>query len=617
MAKVKSKGYKTDTLMGRVYAALVSDLSTGAGLIDHRYARINEVVRRCEAKDDYRELRELTLAMPEPDFEGKAWEFKARYQIKNYLKRYIFSNDLYSTEELETLTNAKFVELQTQLSAPRAPYKVQTELVLKRARRIVKDVLGTFDPIEHGNSCRFSTKACVGFPTSRSYLHDKTNEMPSGSYGHLRWFTTQRIIDKHLDDAFYYKDRDLLPQGGENGPFGEVVIDALDLINVPKSFKILRGMSPNTLLGSYHSYGLGAMIAERLKKVGIDISRQPELHKKVAKRESARNRRILVTADLSNASTCYTSVLVRKLVPYEWYRHLNLGRLSQINIAGRRHYMASFMAMGIGFTFPLQTLLFYAIIKATQELLGKKGFISVFGDDLIYHRRIHPYVVSILTDCGFTLNMDKTFVQSSFRESCGGDYFDTRDVRPANPEGVGSVLGKWKYLSFLHKIINGLTFRWSEHDLPSTIHLLKRELLSVGGPIFSIPDDLPDYAGVKRITCNWYEPFRQPVFDRGYQAYLFTCLVEVPHKIPVPTLIAYYWDKLRSMGSGEDERPSSLWRTVRDTIDWIPAPASKQPKNYRSRITRRRLKLLIPHTAEKGGRSTTIKVHQAISILAS
>lgn len=613
MAKVKEKiGYHTDRIMGRVYAALVSDLSTSAGLEDKRYNSVHSVVAECEKLGDYARLRELTITMPEPDFNGPRYSFKARYQIKNYLKRYSFSKDLYSLTDLTKSTNAKFLELQESLARPRAAYKQSTEVVLKRARQIVKSVLGPYDRDEHYSSCRFSTKACVGFPTTRSYLHVKAEGPLTGSYGHLRWLKDYCATDELFCRAFSSETQE---------------IDALNLINVPKSYKTLRGIFPNTLIGSFHSYGLGVMIQKRLEKVRIDISRQPELHKQVAKQES--KKQSLVTADLSNASNCFTSVLVRKLVPREWYRHFDLGRLQTISIEGKRYHMASFMGMGIGFTFTLQTLLFYAIIAAIQELLGRRGFISVFGDDLIYHRRLHPYVVSVLSDCGFALNHDKTFVSVPFRESCGGDFFKSLDVRPANPEGVGAVLGKWKYLAFLHKIVNGLTLRWSEYDLPSTIHLLKRELLRIGGPIFSIPEDLPDYAGVKRITCNWYEPINPPVYSTKTQCYMFSCLVESPNLVPVPTLIAYYWDTLRSNEDGspsaqtdkdlcwDSSHPGTIWRTVRDKIAYKPASPNQQPKNYRSRITRCRLKLLIPHVAEKGGRNSILRVHQAISILAS
>jgi hypothetical protein len=89
--------------------------------------------------------------------------------------------------------------------------------------------------------------------------------------------------------------------------------------------------------------------------------------------------------------------------------------------------------MGNGFTFPLQTIIFSAILKACATIFGRYGqerTWSCFGDDLICHKVIFDRVSHYLGKLGFSLNADKSFSEGPFRESCGADWFYGQPVRP-------------------------------------------------------------------------------------------------------------------------------------------------------------------------------------------
>jgi len=85
--------------------------------------------------------------------------------------------------------------------------------------------------------------------------------------------------------------------------------------------------------------------------------------------------------------------------------------------------------MGNGFTFELETLIFMSLVSAvTGRKIGEEVF--AFGDDLIFPSDLSEDVIACLRFFGFTPNLAKTFSHGPFRESCGGDYFSGRFVRP-------------------------------------------------------------------------------------------------------------------------------------------------------------------------------------------
>jgi len=99
-------------------------------------------------------------------------------------------------------------------------------------------------------------------------------------------------------------------------------------------------------------------------------------------------------------------------------------------IDGEEHVNEMFSSMGNGFTFELESLLFYAISKATAFCTGVRGVISVYGDDIIVPTALYDDLVWTLGWCGFSVNPEKSFSSGPFRESCGGHYFNGRDITP-------------------------------------------------------------------------------------------------------------------------------------------------------------------------------------------
>lgn len=141
----------------------------------------------------------------------------------------------------------------------------------------------------------------------------------------------------------------------------------------------------------------------------------------------------LATVDLSMASDCLSYEVVRALLPEDWFDILNRFRTSSTRLKnGKPILLEKFSAMGNGFTFELESLIFWAAARAICDLGGSEHPVLVFGDDIVIDAK---YVLNgdlelVLAALGFTLNAEKSFSSGPFRESCGKHYFHGDDVTP-------------------------------------------------------------------------------------------------------------------------------------------------------------------------------------------
>ena len=523
--------------------------------------------------------------------------FKCRYQMESLFKRYIFKSDLYNDDELEKMTNQKFVETQSRVGKLSTP-TYRAFLVLQKARSYAKEILGRYDIEEHYQSCRFGKRASVGVPRRECYLDSRLSSPLSGSHAHIKWFKNYLNSDPQLESILCELQNSAVPQYS--------LCEKLALTNVPKSYKAKRGIMPNTTIGGFYSYGLGLMIQKRLKAFGLDLRRMQEKHRRLVRKYS--RSRSHVTADLASASDSFTWMLLNYVIPREWLNCLNFGRIRKADINGADIHLSSFMTMGIGFTFQVQTLVFYCLLKSIQALSKVPGLISVYGDDLIYPARMHHLVVQIFTDLGFQINNEKTFVKESFRESCGADYYCGYDVRPFQPKGTASMLPRKEYLVLLYKTINGLQRRWPEEAVPQTRRYLLSEILRVSDCILQVPPSFPDYSGihVDRPRSEYLLPWAQVTRREDDKFSLsFAFLKMLPKDRFVEHQAPYLWDKLRSA-----QNPEELWEFWAvdkhllygenvSLLRWIKA--KYQPKSYRSRITGKRLRKLVAVQAQALG----------------
>lgn len=197
---------------------------------------------------------------------------------------------------------------------------------------------------------------------------------------------------------------------------------------VPKNAKTDRTIAIEPTGNIFLQKAIGSHIRHRLKKVGINLNDQTT-NQRLARWGSKYGH--LATLDLRQASDSVSRLLVWDLLPLEWASLLNDLRSSWYFMDGRWSYAEKFSSMGNGFTFELESLIFWALTSSVAEYLGQNAtHVSVYGDDIICPTECAPLLIEVLDFVGFETNQKKTFVTTPFRESCGAHYFKGFDVTP-------------------------------------------------------------------------------------------------------------------------------------------------------------------------------------------
>jgi hypothetical protein len=214
--------------------------------------------------------------------------------------------------------------------------------------------------------------------------------------------------------------------------FDADVVAGSKLVTVPKNAKTDRSICIEPDLNMYFQKGIGRCIRRRLSRWGLLKHDAQQWNAELARIGSANGQ--LATVDLSNASDSIHMELVRLLLPCDWVRAIEQSRSPYTVLpSGEIRLLRKVSSMGNGFTFELETLIFYALVTSVIELFAHNGTdrqCTVFGDDIICAAELVPPLIDVLAFFGFTVNSKKTFWEGKFRESCGKHYFAGTDVTP-------------------------------------------------------------------------------------------------------------------------------------------------------------------------------------------
>lgn len=202
-----------------------------------------------------------------------------------------------------------------------------------------------------------------------------------------------------------------------------------EFLTVPKNYKTDRGIqiAPSGNMLVQKAYG--NLIRDAMRRFGYDLNVAEAKHSHYARIGSIDGS--YATIDLQSASDTISREFVKYLLPQAWYDALDIVRVDKVQMGPSVLRLEKFSAMGNGFTWELESLLFLCLALAARDEAGELDkACSVFGDDIICGPKTANVLLPLLTVCGFTLNKDKTFTEGPFRESCGNDYFRGISVRP-------------------------------------------------------------------------------------------------------------------------------------------------------------------------------------------
>ncbi|DAD50676.1 RNA-directed RNA polymerase [ssRNA phage SRR6960799_14] len=333
------------------------------------------------------------------------------------------------------------------------------DAILHGAQRKISELLGPVPSWEQLRP-RFGPGANSGIKKSEASIKRKLSEPLSCSSNLLPYVSDMLSEMPHLCSLHASgesEDRYTVPLSIETGR----------IAFVPKSPKTYRTIGVEPVLNSMGQLAIGDYIATRLRRVGIDIRNQ-DRNKNLAKSGSITGD--LATLDLSSASDTISYELVWHLLPPDWAFLLTQFRTSKYEIPGGGVlHLEKFSSMGNGFTFPLETLIFWALCASATN-----GPVSAYGDDLIVESKSFDKAVSILRACGFIPNASKSFSTGPFRESCGGDYFLGVDIRPCYQKELVRGLDLFRLHNFFYR----------NYDIESCAYILSyiHESIRLYGP---------------------------------------------------------------------------------------------------------------------------------------
>jgi len=289
---------------------------------------------------------------------------------------------------------------------------------------------------------------------------------------------------------------------------------------VPKNAKIDRVILIQPGWNLWFQKGIGKHIRSKLKRSGLNLNTAPESNMLLCKQSSKTGH--LATVDFSSASDQIAIEPLREVLPPDWFRLLDLFRSKRSSDA--THTWDKFSSMGNGFTFELESLLFYAIALISCEINGDSiEGVSVFGDDVILPVTSLMLFHHISELFGFSLNTKKSFSSGYFRESCGSHFFDGVDCKPVFlKEKISDVQGVFKIYNAIRRMSHrSCSFMGCDASFEKCCKLISRMI-----PIryrFRIPDGLGDVG----FISNFDEATPSKLKD-GHSGYAFRALIDIP-----------------------------------------------------------------------------------------
>lgn len=409
-----------------------------------RSTQMSNIVRSYIESKDFLGLMSLSVDVKNYS-DTTVDDFYHDYVLASFLKKSV-SLDVVGDEERHNDAYLAFFEQENRNRTNAASFS-RFSLQQKRLIEVGKEfgrILGALTP----DVMESIEESCAHGPGS-ALFYSTTGKRPSGKFTPQALRVTSQLLpfaetlmgprwfDETIGDLNPYEylllNNDKYTTSHRKG----FVRDFSTFSTVPKTALKDRPIAVEPLLNLYLQKGIGAYIKKRLKKFGINLQKGQSFNKELVMNAWALE---LATIDLSAASDSICLKILADVAQVtengrRWFALLNLARTSHCYIEkydgsdGQLVELEKFSSMGNGFTFELESLLFFCLVRVTVPR-KKYGYCGVYGDDIIVPHE-HAYdLIQLLGIYGFQVNRDKTFVTGPFYESCGTDVYKNINCRP-------------------------------------------------------------------------------------------------------------------------------------------------------------------------------------------
>nr|APG77052.1 hypothetical protein [Beihai levi-like virus 10] len=357
---------------------------------------------------------------------------------------------LWLDEEFDTFDTLKTLSFVDESSRQAGDHVTELCRILERFCDSVSGHLGLYDPYEFTNSVGLSTTKGRHFKHGTGSVSDMRRG--ENKYSFPSW--PPRLSSVFPYEAFGSHDLSATHHGNECQPS--------KLIAVPKVLSRPRLIASEPTCNQWCQQITRYWLLDRLEHTKlsafIDLRDQSKSQRMVSK--SSRDRE-LATVDLSSASDRLSLWVVERAFRKNrsLLAALQAHRTPFIKDAtGVTDFcvpLKKFASQGTAVTFPVQTLIFLCCAAAALgcESLSDlhrsfRGKVRIYGDDIIIPRKGYDNLKILLDHLELEVNVDKTFSQGFFRESCGLDAYKGADVTPIKPQ-ILNVTGPESLLALI------------------------------------------------------------------------------------------------------------------------------------------------------------------------
>jgi len=353
-----------------------------------------------------------------------AWDAKGDYLVIEFLSKFKGLETGYNLKAI-ALGNFKKAEAQCAETNDRlrkwkegrvTPTVPAVELVIERAQRKIIRLLSDCKPSDALDRCRWGPGSTA---TLSGRLATRTRKLIEHKLSVSR--TAAPLLRGVIaSDLHWLRARGIASEGPTYLCPGEFHIrDHAKITTVPKNSKTDRTIGIEPTGNIFLQLGVGSLLRSCLRKVRVDLDDQ-STNRRLARLASYDG--TLSTIDLSMASDSVSIECVYALLPLDWCLFLDKVRTPKYKIGNEDIAIyQKWSAMGNGYTFELESMIFWALTSAASEIAECKGSVSVYGDDIICPVGCHDLLVATLSFLGFTTNDKKTFsyvvVQRELRRS--------------------------------------------------------------------------------------------------------------------------------------------------------------------------------------------------------
>ena len=279
------------------------------------------------------------------------------------------------------------------------------------------------------------------------------------------------LLHCHLDETTGVTDRSF--RVAKTSPSKRPLGGIARLVTVPKSSTKKRTITVEPTLNQFLQQRLNSILRRSIERCNI-------LRNCLALTDQGENQKLALigsrdrswsTIDLTSASDLLGLRLVELVfgaAKGSFLEPLIECRTPWVHDSLRSQKLRKYAGMGNATTFPIQSVVFavlaiIAVLKheglspSYKNVLHASKNVRVYGDDIIIRREHCTALLSEISDFGMKPNLDKTFTEGNFRESCGVDAYKGHIVTPVYAKTyLGSTLTDLDHLSDMVNLSNAL-----------------------------------------------------------------------------------------------------------------------------------------------------------------